>query len=495
MFRYADEMEFDKMNQSGILERLEELIGIGEAVLSTRKPPPRNVVMSAFVDSAKFEKWRMSCLNLLIAAFGEASIYLKEFADKCKNPQYPDAESGLSILLAVRADILAGGPVENRPSSERSNQESRGPDQADPRKVFVVYGRNVAIRRAVFSFLRSVDLLPIEWPKVIELSGQGAPYIGDALDAGLSPAKAIVVVMTPDDEARLRDEFVSGSDGTSETELTGQARPNVLFEAGLAFGFARDRTIVIQFGILRDFSDIVGRHIIRMDNSMEKRQELLNRLRTAGCALDTVGTDWHTEGDFSLVDESPILPDAILSSSEPCLEIQGPQEANMGVGGRGWSLSVANNCSEPIEGCTAILEEIMFESPNDDFTLERWPKKRELHWSGQPDGVVGHRILSGQSAALNVVSCDNKSEVTLAYRSTERFRSDNNVAFDLPFLVLVNIAWKDSRPKYAICRVDPITLKSNIARGVTGKEPFLLIWQGLDRPKLKDFQSLPDTLE
>lgn len=34
--RYAAELEFDNMNQSDALERLEVLIGIGEAVLKTR---------------------------------------------------------------------------------------------------------------------------------------------------------------------------------------------------------------------------------------------------------------------------------------------------------------------------------------------------------------------------------------------------------------------------------------------------------------------------
>lgn len=488
----SEETEFETMTQGNTLERLDELIGRGEAVVAS-KVASRSV--NALVEPTKFGKWRINCLTYLKSEFGHSSIYFKEFEAKCKAARRSEAVDGLAILRAVKADILKEGRTksnEKLPESEHSNQESGELGQTDPRKVFVVYGRNEAIRRAVFSFLRSVDLLPIEWPKVVELSGQGAPYIGDALDAGLSPAKAIVVVMTPDDEARLREEFQSESDGTSETELTGQARPNVLFEAGLAFGFARERTIVIQFGILRDFSDIVGRHVIRMDNSIAKRQELLNRLRTAGCALDTVGTDWHTEGDFDLIEKKAIQPGAPKFPLEPCLEIHGPQEVNMGAQGRGWSLSVVNRCSETLDGCTAILEEILFESPNEHFTLDRWPKSRELHWAGQPEEAVGHRILIGQTGALNIVNCDNKNEITLAYRGSKQFRSDNHIGFDFPFLVLVSMVCIGGTPLYAVCRVDPVTLKSNIHRGLTGKEPFQIIWQGTERPSLMDFQTSSD---
>jgi len=38
-------------------------------------------------------------------------------------------------------------------------------------------------------------------------------------------------VFTPDDEARLKQQFVRPSDPPLEKELTGQSRPNVLFEA------------------------------------------------------------------------------------------------------------------------------------------------------------------------------------------------------------------------------------------------------------------------
>lgn len=62
------------------------------------------------------------------------------------------------------------------------------------------------------------------------------PYIGDILDNTMAKVQAVVVLFSPDDEARLRAEFLTRSDGPSEKKLRGQPRPNVLFEAGLALG-------------------------------------------------------------------------------------------------------------------------------------------------------------------------------------------------------------------------------------------------------------------
>lgn len=102
------------MKRNNTLERLEELIEIGEAVEATRRSPPRNVITSDFVDSAKFGQWRVSSMNFLSATFGTASIYFKEFADKCRAEKLPDTVDGLSILRAAKADFLAG--VESAPS-------------------------------------------------------------------------------------------------------------------------------------------------------------------------------------------------------------------------------------------------------------------------------------------------------------------------------------------------------------------------------------------
>lgn len=169
----------------------------------------------------------------------------------------------------------------------------------DPANVFVVHGRNDNANKAIFSFLRSIGLKPLEWSQIIASMNVGSPYIGNILDHAFNQAQAVVVLMTPDDEARLRESFRKPDEQEHEVNLTPQARPNVLFEAGMALGRFPERTILVELGKMRPFSDITGRHTVKLDDSTQKRQDLAQRLKKAGCSVDITGTYWHTEGKFN----------------------------------------------------------------------------------------------------------------------------------------------------------------------------------------------------
>lgn len=180
-------------------------------------------------------------------------------------------------------------------------------DTQDRRSVFVVHGRNEPLRRAMFDFLRSINLDPIEWTRAVELTGEGSPYIGQVLDAAFDRAAAIVVLMTPDEVAYLQPQYGDGDDDP-EIEPSEQARPNVLFEAGMALGRDAQRTVLVEIGSVRPFSDIAGRHAVRLSNMPSSRQALAQRLQTAGCDVVLSGTDWHHVGDFTAPDPANGLP-------------------------------------------------------------------------------------------------------------------------------------------------------------------------------------------
>lgn len=206
---------------------------------------------------------------------------------------YVQALRGLERQLRSLVDDAA---------SDNSNRGEPMP-VADPKKasrVFVVHGRNVKVRDAMFTFLRSLGLKPMEWDQAVHLSDHATPYVGDVLEAAFGSAQASVILFTGDDEARLRAEFLREADPPHERDLTPQARPNVLFEAGMAFATHDKRTILVEFGELRPFSDVWGRHVIRFDGSPEKRATLRSRLISSGCAVEEHGADWLTAGDFAL---------------------------------------------------------------------------------------------------------------------------------------------------------------------------------------------------
>ena len=170
-------------------------------------------------------------------------------------------------------------------------------DKLSTKRVFVIHGRNVRLRDSMFAFLHALKLEPIEWMQAIAWTRDPSAYVGQILETAFQRAQAAVVLLSGDDEARLRPELQNGPNEDGPLRL--QPRPNVLFEAGIAFGYMPERTILIDFAPATDFSDIAGRHTVRMNNSAESRHMLAERLKLSGCVVDTSGGYWLTAGDFS----------------------------------------------------------------------------------------------------------------------------------------------------------------------------------------------------
>jgi predicted nucleotide-binding protein len=181
---------------------------------------------------------------------------------------------------------------------EASNKNISESEENEFKRVFIVHGRNSKARTALDTFLRSIGLEPLYFSEASYKTGKGAPYIGEVLETAFSMAKVIIVLMTPDDKAYLQEAYQEPDDPIHEIELTPQARPNVLFEAGMALGQFPDNTILIQLGRLRPFSDIDGRHKILLDNSESKRRVLYKRLESLECSVSLQNDNWKTAGDF-----------------------------------------------------------------------------------------------------------------------------------------------------------------------------------------------------
>lgn len=216
--------------------------------------------------------------------------------------RYATADDFAAIREAAR--VAAPPPVVAPvPAPARRGRGRPRPARAQPRRgtsVFVVHGRNIKAARELFAFLRSIGLQPIEWVQAIRRTRQAAPYVGTVLDTAFREAAAVVVLLTPDDEARLRAPFRKRNDPPYERRLSGQARPNVLFEAGMAFGRDPNSTVLVQLGAVRPFSDVAGRHVVHLSNDPTSRQELAAKLANAGCNVNTSGAHWLDTGDFRI---------------------------------------------------------------------------------------------------------------------------------------------------------------------------------------------------
>ena len=103
----------------------------------------------------------------------------------------------------------------------------------------------------------------------------GNPYVNDAVGKIMEQAQAIVVMLSPDDEAKLKDQFVGKSERQTEGKLRGQARPNVIFETGIAVGTHHRKTVMVRVGEVKPFTDIGGMH----SSAPQRRRPVATRLR------------------------------------------------------------------------------------------------------------------------------------------------------------------------------------------------------------------------
>lgn len=198
-----------------------------------------------------------------------------------------------SLAISTPATML-----EERSAARQTRGGTPKQTRRKSNTVMVVYGRNIAARDAMFIFLRTIALQPIEWSQALKATRKASPSVGEVIAEAFKQAAAVVVLLTPDDEARLRTRYRKGREPEYERSLTGQPRPNVLFEAGRAFGSHPDSTILTQVGVVRPFSDTAGLHVVHMNSGPQCRRDLANRLESAGCAVNLAGTDWLTAGNF-----------------------------------------------------------------------------------------------------------------------------------------------------------------------------------------------------
>ena len=227
-----------------------------------------------------------------VALAASRGINIQRFA----SDDYYAAIRGASGGHAADATRPVAAPQQREARRTAATRKSR--PRKPGRLVFVVHGRDESLRRSVFEFLRALGLMPIEWSKARAMTGKPNPVISEILGAAFTKAEAVVVVFSPDDEAKLADHFIKAHDPPHEKRLTGQPRANVLWEGGMAYAHSADRTVLVQVGDVRPFTDIAGHHILRLTGAPEDRTEFVARLRSAGCQVDDAGRDWMSTGTF-----------------------------------------------------------------------------------------------------------------------------------------------------------------------------------------------------
>ncbi|MPZ36927.1 MAG: DNA-binding protein [Rhizobiales bacterium] len=220
-------------------------------------------------------------------------ISINQYSTQQERAEIRGAHAGGVRSNAERISGPSEPPARTRKERKGKSQKTKG------NSVFVVHGRDEELRKSMFAFLRALNLNPLEWAHAVETAKGHNPYVGDILDSAMAKAQAVVVLFSADELAHLKEEFCSREEKRTEGKPQGQPRPNVLFEAGLALGAHPEKTLIVQVGKVRGFSDIAGKHVLRLTNEPARRNELVNRLeKILGNSVNRKGTDWMSSGDF-----------------------------------------------------------------------------------------------------------------------------------------------------------------------------------------------------
>lgn len=263
----------------------------------------------------------------LIAALGDLHVQAgrpsaREIARKLGTVSHTTVAEALSGRRVpswpVVASIVAalGGdeePVRKIWADAEYRKKALAVSDADAaRTVFVITGPDELARSALFDFLRALYLRPMEWEALLSTTGKTAPTILTAIRTGIEMAQAVVVFVAPSDVALVRNQE------QPEDENQQQPSPNVLIELGMALMARPDRTIIVTTGDLPPVTDLAGMNFIRLDGSAISLQKLAQRLKAAGCLVDSSGRDWlRMTNRFADLHESRSIRERVFAAEHP----------------------------------------------------------------------------------------------------------------------------------------------------------------------------------
>ncbi|AMD01601.1 TIR domain-containing protein [Halomonas chromatireducens] len=146
-------------------------------------------------------------------------------------------------------------------------------EESAPGNVFIVHGRDQALKEAVARFVAKIGLNPII---LHEQTNEGRTLI-EKFEANAS-ADFAIALFTPDDVGGLKSDTPS---------LSNRARQNVLFEFGYFLGrLGRRHACALVQGEIELPSDYSGVVFIPVDSAGHWKFELLRELKAAGFSID-----------------------------------------------------------------------------------------------------------------------------------------------------------------------------------------------------------------
>ena len=218
------------------------------------------------------------------------------------------------LELVAWAESNTPGAIKMRPASPPAIGDMEEPafmTTADPKKVFIIHGQNQNAADEMAKFVFSLGLEPLKFGEIRSRMGGGNTNIADVVVQGMSETAHVIALFTPDEFSELRPELARGKKG--EELHRWQGRPNVIFEAGIAYGRDPERVIFVKLGDVSLFTDANHVHYYKPTNDPKGHRKDLKRWLAHRCPVND-SDQWMEVGDF----ESCVLPE--VSTRSPFLD-------------------------------------------------------------------------------------------------------------------------------------------------------------------------------
>lgn len=217
-------------------------------------------------------------------------IILPPGLDTWHDVEGPDPKADLIERCRDIARRLSGEP-EDRSIAPSHENSMTTPTATIPNSVFVVHGRDSAVQKDLFKFLRVIGLQPTIFDRA---RSPGSEMNFDIVRTGMESAAAVLLLLTPEEASYLRDDLrFPGEDGH-----VWHPRPNVIFEAGWALGAHQGKTTIVEAGFTHSISDMHGFNTVRMSGGQHALNDLVHRLKLLGLQPDTTDSAWMVAEEY-----------------------------------------------------------------------------------------------------------------------------------------------------------------------------------------------------
>lgn len=223
----------------------------------------------------------------------EKVVQLKAFV-RVQIQEEPAAEQAAPAAKLPQKDKKPIAETQEQKNTAAIREDVKAENQPNRNKVLIINGANEKTKKSMGNFLLSLGLQAVEWAEALHLTGMPDQDQTGVMAKVFEHCQAVVVLLTNDKEDCFLSEKEPDLKALRQTEL------NALYMAGVSAGLNRGRTIVISLGNPEPYRGIPGLNIAALDNSLEKRKDLIERIKLAGCDVKTRGKAWHISGDFDI---------------------------------------------------------------------------------------------------------------------------------------------------------------------------------------------------